>query len=272
MPLKKDASGRRYVEMELELPGTPEQIWQAVATGPGYTAWFVPTDLEERVGGAITFHLFGDVISSGHVTAWEPPHRFAYEEPNWSGEAPPVATEITIEAHAGGTCTMRMVHSLFTERDDWDKEVEGFESGWPGFFVILRIYLRDFAGMHAAALHPRGNFAGTHEEAWRRMKSLLDLEGAVLGERRSTSAKGAPRLAGTVEHIGEKASNREITLKLEEPSAGVAMVGSYEWGGQVHTAVYVIFYGDDADAMVARERPAWTAWMNEHFKAIPQAQ
>ena len=36
MPVKKDASGRRSVEAEVEVPGTPEEVWQAIATGPGH--------------------------------------------------------------------------------------------------------------------------------------------------------------------------------------------------------------------------------------------
>jgi hypothetical protein len=34
MPVKKDNSGRRWVEMEFLVPGTPEQVWHAIATGP----------------------------------------------------------------------------------------------------------------------------------------------------------------------------------------------------------------------------------------------
>ena len=44
MPVKKDASGRRSVEAEVEVPGTPEEVWQAIATGPGISSWFVPTE------------------------------------------------------------------------------------------------------------------------------------------------------------------------------------------------------------------------------------
>ena len=32
MPLKKDDSGRRWVEMEFLVPGMPEQVWQAIVT------------------------------------------------------------------------------------------------------------------------------------------------------------------------------------------------------------------------------------------------
>ena len=58
MPVKKDETGRRYVEAEVEVPGTPEEVWQAIATGPGVTSWFVPTRVEERVGGGASFRVF----------------------------------------------------------------------------------------------------------------------------------------------------------------------------------------------------------------------
>ena len=50
MSVKKDASGRRSVQVEVEVPGTPEEVWQAIATGPGISSWFVPTEVEERDG------------------------------------------------------------------------------------------------------------------------------------------------------------------------------------------------------------------------------
>ena len=53
MPTKKDDSGRRSVEIEFELPGTPEQIWDAIATGPGITSWFVPSEVEPYAGGKV---------------------------------------------------------------------------------------------------------------------------------------------------------------------------------------------------------------------------
>jgi uncharacterized protein YndB with AHSA1/START domain len=51
MSVKKEPNGRRSVQVEVEVPGTPEQVWQAIATGPGVSAWFVPTEVEGRIGG-----------------------------------------------------------------------------------------------------------------------------------------------------------------------------------------------------------------------------
>ena len=43
------------LEFSVEVPGTPEQVWQAIATAKGMSAWFGPTELEEREGGSLHF-------------------------------------------------------------------------------------------------------------------------------------------------------------------------------------------------------------------------
>ena len=44
----------RAIDLSVEVPGTPEQVWEAIATGPGITAWFVPHTVEGRAGGEVT--------------------------------------------------------------------------------------------------------------------------------------------------------------------------------------------------------------------------
>jgi hypothetical protein len=67
----------RRIENRIEVPGTPEQVWEAIATGPGIEAWFVPADVEPREGGRValdmlvsTLHADGegwdDVLESMH--------------------------------------------------------------------------------------------------------------------------------------------------------------------------------------------------------------
>jgi hypothetical protein len=82
--------------------------------------------------------------SSATVTAWDPPRRFAAESQDLGPNAPPVATEWIVEARSGGVCVVRVgVHSLFASTDEWDDQLESFESGWPWFFRILRLYLTE---------------------------------------------------------------------------------------------------------------------------------
>ena len=37
-----------HMKFEVEVPGTPEQVWEAIATGPGISAWFMPADVDRR--------------------------------------------------------------------------------------------------------------------------------------------------------------------------------------------------------------------------------
>ena len=41
MSVEKHASGRRSIRVEVEVPGTPEEVWQAIATGPGVSSRIV---------------------------------------------------------------------------------------------------------------------------------------------------------------------------------------------------------------------------------------
>ena len=166
--------------------------------------------IEERVGGAISFDFgdenCGEDISSGKVTAWDPPVRVAYEEYGWNGDAPPVATEVTVTARSGDRCVVRMVHTMVTDKDDWDGELESFETGWPGFFEILKVYLEHFAGAQAATVRASAVSPGGEKQAWSKMTGALNIAGANVGDRCETP-DGTPRLAGRVERIHQDASH-----------------------------------------------------------------
>ena len=49
MSVKKEASGRRSIQVEVEVPGTPEEVWQAIASGPGISAWLAPAEFSGAI-------------------------------------------------------------------------------------------------------------------------------------------------------------------------------------------------------------------------------
>jgi len=53
MAVKKEPNGRRSIQVEVEVPGTPEEVWRAIGTGAGISSWFVPSEMEERLGGEL---------------------------------------------------------------------------------------------------------------------------------------------------------------------------------------------------------------------------
>jgi uncharacterized protein YndB with AHSA1/START domain len=261
MPVKKDASGRRSVEVETEVPGTPEEVWQAIATGPGISAWFVPTKLEEREGGAIVLDFGPGMESKAVVTTWDAPRRFVAESKDGMGPgSPTVADEWTVEAKSGGTCRVRVVHSWFASTDDWDNQYEGVEQGWPAFFRILKIYLAHFRGQPSDVIPLLAMSSESKSVAWSRLLGSLGLTRLVEGQRVET-APGAPRLTGIVERVVDK-EHEELFLRLEEPTSGVAHFLLVVMGGQVCVSVRLYLYGAQARAVAAREAPAWQAWIN----------
>jgi uncharacterized protein YndB with AHSA1/START domain len=261
--VKKEASGRRSVQVEVEVPGTPEEVWQAIATGPGISSWFVPAEFEERDGKPVAIKLnFGPGMeSSSKITKWDPPRMFAAQGEGWGG-SPPIADEWSVEARGGGICVVRVVHSLFASTDDWDNQLEGTESGWPGFFRILRIYLTHFRGQRSAIMQFMAPVAGTEAEAWETLTTALGLKAVSVGQCWAAPA-GVPSLGGVVEHVTQSPSN--VLLRLDKPGAGVAALGAVNCGGSVLVTFSFYLYGGQAAQVAARETPLWQAWIGERF-------
>lgn len=265
MPVKIDAHGYRSVEAEVEVPGTPEEVWQAIASGPGISSWFVPTTVEERVGGATTSNFGPGMDSVSTITAWEPPHRFVADSRDDLGpDDPTVATEWTVEATSGGTCTVRVVHRWFMESDDWDEQYQQHTYGWLTFFRILRLYLAHFSGEPCASFQVMGTAPEPKEPAWAALTGPLGLEHATVGQRASTP-EGAPPLAGVVEWAGQPAWPEDLLLRLDTPAPGIAHLIPYPMGGQIYLTMRVFLYGEDAATAAPSAEAAWQAWLSERF-------
>jgi hypothetical protein len=160
-----------------------------------------------------------------------------------------------------------MVHSLFASSADWDDQLEGFESGWPGFFAVLQAYLAHFPGKTAAVLRVAGAAPQGQLEVWSRLTSALGLAGANVGERRA-APEGAPLLAGVVERVRQDDRKREILLKLEQPGPGIALLGTFEFEGKAQASLSIYLYGERARELSERHREPWTKW----FEAlVPKA-
>jgi uncharacterized protein YndB with AHSA1/START domain len=137
-------------ERSYELAATPDEVWQAIATADGISSWMVPTRLDPRVGGEVSFEL-GDFTTTGVVTGYTPTTRFAYEEPWPIAESvddispdmvewfagigvplsevhaglklvTPIATEFLVEATSGGSCVVRIVTSAYGTGAEWENE------------------------------------------------------------------------------------------------------------------------------------------------------
>lgn len=261
MSVKKEPSGRRSVQIEIEVPGTPEEVWQAIATGPGISSWLVPTEIEQRDGkpAAVKMTFGPGMEAASDVTAWKPPHMWASQAPGWVPGSPPIANEWSVEARGGGKCVVRIVQSLFASTDDWDFQLEGGSQAWPGFLRTLRIYLTHFRGQRSTAMKWVVPVPGTEGEAWEKVTAALGLKNVSVGQR-WTAAAGVPAFSGVVEYYTENPYDALVRL-----DKGVAALGTFNIGGQTMVALAFFLYGDQAPTIAARETPLWDAWFQKHF-------
>lgn len=260
----------RTIDLQIEVPGTPEQVWEAIATGPGVTSWMHPTEIEPREGGTYAFDMGSGMNESGIVTDWSAPHRFATRGVEWQPqqEAPPaaLATEWLVEARDGGSCVVRMVMSGFGPGDAWDNEIEGMSDGMRASLQTLRVYLTHFAGRQGVWARASGHVEGPDDEAWRAFLDAVGVDDQAPGASTTEGSGSAPELTGVVEHLTEGAGFREALLRIASPAPGIAhllMVGDDNW-----TVVQACLYGDDRDAVATRYVTAWQSWLDNELPAL----
>ena len=244
---------RRAIRLEIEVPGTPEEVWAAIATGPGISSWYVPHTVEERTGGTATasFGPGPEMQIEGRVHAWEPPHRIVF-----GGERleDGLAFEWLVEAREGGTCVVRLVNSGFGDGQPWDDQYDDMVGGWRLFLRNLWLHRTFFPGREAVAALPMASWPVAGEEAWSRLAAGAGLPlRSSPGERVAASGAGVPPLAGTVVETGPTT----LTLLLDEPAPGTAFVAAE---GQA-VSVWAYLYGDDAAQRAAAHQESWQTWL-----------
>jgi uncharacterized protein YndB with AHSA1/START domain len=245
-------------ELELEVPRSPEQVWRAIATAEGITAWMLPTELDARLGGALTVHMGPELSSHGRVTAFEPERRLAYEE-DWAtlcghagADVTPLLTEFVVAARSGGTCVVRVVTSAFGTGADWEHEFwDDIDGTWRPMLDNLRLYLTHFPDQHATSLSAAATFPATPPEA------------AMAAVRRdlSVDAVGDPVRARGVTGRLERTIDCHLLVRLERPVPGLLSLFAFGTDEESTVDLRGYLFSDAAPGYVEREQPAWQAWL-----------
>ncbi|MEV0455086.1 SRPBCC family protein [Catellatospora methionotrophica] len=236
--------GRDFeITEELPVDASPEQIWDAIATGPGIDSWFMGRNEVVPGPGGTVSTAFGGYAPTLPITAWEPGHRLAYgDEPAPDGRF--VAYEFLIEGRAGGSAVVRTVTSGFLPGDDWAEEFEAMGLGLALFHRTLAEYLTWFLGRTAVPVTVFGPPVADWPQAWRLLHGALGLPGTPRpGDEASFTVGGVAR-GGTVYHVSAHA------LAVRTPDALYRFVRGFT-GAMV--AMHHQFTTTD-------ESTAWQSW------------
>jgi uncharacterized protein YndB with AHSA1/START domain len=230
---------------DAEVPARPDEVWAAIATGPGIDSWFMGrNEVKAGAGGAVRT-VFGEYAPELEITGWDPGRRFAYG----SGRAPDgrfIAYEFLIEGRAGGSTVLRTVASGFLPGDDWAEEFEAMTLGGELYFRTLVEYLTHFAGRFATPVTAFGP-PGT---SWSRDHRLLC---RALGLTEEPKPGDSARLAdetGTVYFANAHA------IGVRTPDALYRFMRGF---GKPVIAAHHLF---GADTEPDQARQAWEAWLS----------
>lgn len=135
--------------------GSPERVYQALATAEGIRNWWTrDADLESKIGGTGEFRFYeGKAVTTVSVEALEVPVRVGWK--TISSDAPGGwdGTTITFDLRAEGSDTvLSFAHRGFAQADEGYARVT---TGWAYYLVSLQQYLETGRG----APHPDIDFA-----------------------------------------------------------------------------------------------------------------
>ncbi len=241
------------IAQEIEVDASPEQVWEAVATGPGWDSWFMGrNEIEPREGGDVRWSI-GGFTATSKVTTWDPPNRFV----SMGDEAPDGSThqfDYRIEPREGGGSSIKYVHSGRLG-DDWEAEYAGMSEGDPMYFHKLAEYVTYFSGRFATPIDAHGPEVADRERAFEVIRAGLGLRGDVaMGEQVRLTPAGFTPMEGVVDYVS--------------PSF---------LGVRTDDALYRFIYGFDHTVMIGHHlfregvdqqqvESAWASWLSGLFE------
>jgi len=233
------------VRDEITVDATPDEVWEAIASGPGVDSWLMGRTEIDSASRTSTFNMFGEVSRSS-ITVWEPGHRFSTQEDK-NPDGTFMAVEWLIESRDGGGAVVRFVHSGLLG-EDWEAEYNGLSVGDHAYMTKLAVYLKHFAPRTAkSSLFLPGPIT---KDPWAAMTAAVGVSAdAADGQPTRLSVTGIEPVDGTVEFVVPPSF-----VGMRTDDAMYVLIHGY------NDAVFATaHYFDDRDP--SAETEAWQNWL-----------
>ena len=237
---------------EVSVGATPDQVWQAIATGRGIDSWFMGhTQVEHGRGGTVRT-TFGGYTPESIVTVWEPLSRLSYRSDNVeTGRF--IAYEFSLQPSEPDGTLLHIVTSGFLPGNIWQQEYEAMTRDLEMFYRTL-VTSTHFPGRTATPITAFGPAVSDWGHAWTVLMGELGLCGRVTeGTRARFRPEGLPPIDGVVYLVNAD------TLGLR---TGDAM---YRFLRGFHGAMVVghHLFADGVEPRVTER--LWQTWLDKRF-------
>ena len=239
--------GREFeIRREIDLPATPERVWEAITTRRGMAGWFGD---QEPIPPGLT------------PAVWEPPHHLRIELPA-APDGSIQAFEYVIEGREGGRARLRFVHSGFLSQS-WEGEFD-FEEltgrGWDMYLHTLAEYLAHFEGRSATYVTVDAPPASADASAWPALLAALALrDGVAEGDPVRVALEGLSPIEGVADYVSSN------FLGVRADDALFRFHGRAALRMPIAIGHHLFAAGVDAE----RERDAWRSWLARVFGHDP---
>jgi uncharacterized protein YndB with AHSA1/START domain len=233
------------VSDEITVDATPDQVWEAITSGPGVDSWLMGHTEVDSASKTTTFDMFGEVAHSS-ITAWEPGRHFATQE-DTNPDGTFMAMEWLIESRDGGGAVVRFVHSGLLG-ENWEAEYNGLKVGDHAYLTKLAVYLKHFAPR--VAQHSLFLPGPVTKDMWAAMTAAVGAGAdAADGQPARLTVPGIEPVDGTVEFTGSPSF-----VGMRTADAMYLLIHGYN-----DMAFATAHYFDDRDP--AAETEAWQNWL-----------
>lgn len=236
---------------EANIPASPEEVWEAIASGPGIDSWFLGNNrVEPGPGGLVATDFPG--IPPTQIEVWDPPHRLVHaNEPGEDGRF--IAYEFLVEGRPDSTTVVRVVTSGFIPGDDWEDEFEAMTTGGELFFATLVGAITHFRGRRATPVTAFGPVPRDPASAWARLASALDASNLQVGERVSI------RLGGQTPDEGVVYLRNRDTVGVRTDDALYRFIAGFQ--GPMIATHHLFAPAVDGEAA----QGMWETWLHDSF-------
>lgn len=237
---KDERPAGRTLDLSVDLPASPEEVWRMLTDPVELARWFAPyVEGSGKVGEHILLGWGPDVRWKTLLAVSEPGRRVVFrDELDYQGMGPssgPMVMEWTMGPIEGGT-RLRLVHSGFGDGASWDEMYDGTASGWAYFLWHLSETLRRHKGQPRVTLSARRPSTLSKDALGAR---LFGPEGFALAPPQPTG-KATIQLDGPRPFLVEHARlPRNLWGRLPELNDALLMVEMEPGGDSFHTGLWL---------------------------------